>query len=151
MTGDLTIVDRVSYICDTLSTILWGTPVGSDCQPASEAELAILQLLWERGPQTARSIREAVYPAGTASQHGTVQKLLQRLEDKSLVERDRSQFVHVFRPTLTRSQYAGQQLETLAEQLTDGSLVPFLMHIVENRKLPARERKAIRDLLDRHS
>lgn len=115
---------------------------------ASEGELAILQLLWEQGALTARSIREALYPKGTASQHGTVQKLLQRLEDKALVERDRTQFVHLFRPTLTRDQYAGRQLETLADKITDGSLVPFLMHIVENRRVSARELKAIRDLLN---
>lgn len=116
---------------------------------ASEGELAILQLLWERGALTARSIREALYPEGTVSQHGTVQKLLQRLEEKALVERDRSQFVHLFRPTLSRDQYAGRQLESLAEKLTDGSLVPFLMHIVENRRVSARELKAVRDLLNK--
>jgi predicted transcriptional regulator len=114
---------------------------------ASEGELAILQLLWERGPLTARSIREALYPQGTTSQHGTVQKLLQRLEDKALIERDRSQFVHLFRPTLTRDQYAGGQLESLAEKITEGSLVPFLIHIVENKRVSAKELKAIRALL----
>jgi len=40
-------------------------------------------------------------------------------------------------------------LESLAEKLTDGSLVPFLTHIVDNRRVSARESKAIRDLLRR--
>jgi len=122
--------------------------VSTQPQSASEAELAILQMLWDQGSLTARAIRDALYPAGTASQHGTVQKLLQRLEEKRLIERDRSQFVHVFRASVTRSEYAGRQLEQLAEKLTDGSLVPFLTHLVEARRLSARERKAIRDLLD---
>jgi BlaI family transcriptional regulator, penicillinase repressor len=114
----------------------------------SETELAILQLLWDRGPLTARALREVLYPEGTTSQHGTVQKLLQRLEHKGFVERDRSEFVHRFRPTLSRSEYAGRQLESLAEKLTEGSLVPFVLHFVEGKKISARERKAIRDLLD---
>jgi len=122
--------------------------VSTQPQSASEAELAILQMLWDQGSLTARAIRDALYPAGTASQHGTVQKLLQRLEEKRLIERNRSQFVHVFRASVTRSEYAGRQLEQLAEKLTDGSLVPFLTHLVEARRLSARERKAIRDLLD---
>jgi predicted transcriptional regulator len=122
--------------------------VATQPQPASEAELAILQMLWDEGPMTSRAIRDALYSAATASRHGTVQKLLQRLEEKRLIERDRSEFVHVFRAAVTRSAYAGRQLESLAEKLTDGSLVPFLTHLVEARRLSARERKAIRDLLD---
>ena len=79
-----------------------------------------------------------------------MQKLLQRLEQKGYVERDRSQFVHLFRANVTRSQYAGEQLESLADKLTDGSLVPFLMHLMETRRISARERREIQNLLERH-
>jgi BlaI family penicillinase repressor len=117
-------------------------------QAASDAELAVLRLLWEHESLTAREIREVLYPEGTTSDHGTVQKLLQRLEDKNLITRDNSSFVHIFRATVSRSEMAGQQLETLAEKLTEGSLVPFIMHAVGSRKLTAQERKEIRQLLD---
>lgn len=117
-------------------------------QMASDAELAILKLLWENEPLTAREIREVLYPKGTPSDNGTVQKLLQRLEKKKLISRDGSSFVHVFRAKVTQSEMAGQQLETLAEKLTAGSLVPFIMHAVDNKKLTAKERKEIRQMLD---
>lgn len=115
-----------------------------------DAELAVMQLLWDDEQLTARQVREQLYPDETASNHGTVQKLLQRLEDKGYVERDRSQFVHLFRAIVSRPQYAGGQLESLAEKLTDGSLVPFLMHLMETRRISAKERREIQDLLDRH-
>ncbi len=117
-------------------------------QAASDAELAILRLLWKDESLTAREVREVLYPNGTSSDHGTVQKLLQRLESKKLISRDSSSFVHVFRAKVTRSEMAGQQLESLAEKLTEGSLVPFIIHAVGNKKLTRQERKEIRKLLD---
>ncbi|MEX2317325.1 MAG: BlaI/MecI/CopY family transcriptional regulator [Pirellulales bacterium] len=116
---------------------------------ATDAELAILKLLWEGGPLTARSIREQLYPAGTPSDHATVQKLLQRLEQKEFVARDRSEFAHSFAATVTREELAGNQLEALAEKLTDGSLVPFILHAVSAKRLTSEERNEIRRLLDR--
>ena len=126
------------------------TIVADQFPPLANAELAVIRLLWDRDQLTAREIREQLYPDETPSNHGTVQKLLQRLEQKGYVARDRSQFVHLFRAEISRRQYAGQQLESLADKLTDGSLVPFLTHLLEARKISAKERREIRKLLDRH-
>jgi BlaI family penicillinase repressor len=116
---------------------------------ATDAELAVLKLLWESEPLTARTICEQLYPSGTPSDQATVQKLLQRLEQKRLVDRDRSSFAHQFRATVTREALAGNHLEALAEKLTDGSIVPFILHAVESKQLTAKERNEIRRLLDR--
>jgi BlaI family transcriptional regulator, penicillinase repressor len=115
---------------------------------ATDAELAILKLLWEGGPLTARAIRERLYPGGTPSDHATVQKLLQRLERKRLVARDRGSFAHSFSAAVTREELAGTQLEALAARLTDGSMVPFILHAVSSKRLSAKERNEIRELLD---
>jgi BlaI family penicillinase repressor len=116
---------------------------------ATDAELAILKLLWENAALTAREIRERLYPRGTPSDHSTVQKLLQRLERKKLVARDRRSFAHSFRATVTREELAGEQLEVLASKMTDGSLVPFILHAVNAKPLTPQEREEIRRLLDR--
>lgn len=118
-------------------------------RPATDAELAILKLLWERDSLSAREIREQIYPRGTPSDHATVQTLLQRLERKKLVARDRTSFAHAFRAKVTREELAGEQLEALASKLTDGSMVPFIMHAVGSTPLTAEERREIRRLLDR--
>jgi predicted transcriptional regulator len=116
---------------------------------ATSAELAILKLLWAGEPLTARQIREQLYPSGTQSDHATVQKLLQRLEQKKLIARDRRSFAHMFHARVSREQMAGAELEALAEKLTDGSIVPFILHAVGTKTLSADERKEIRRLLDR--
>ena len=117
-------------------------------QQVTDAELAILKLLWDRQPLIAREIREALYPGEESSSHGTVQTLLGRLERKGLIRRDRTEFAHRFTASVTQASLAGQQLEALAAKMTDGSLVPFILHAVGSKKLSAKERQEIQRLLD---
>ena len=84
--------------------------------PLANAELAIMALLWQHDRLTARQIREQLYPGADKAQHGTVQRLLQRLEDKGFVRRDRTLAVHLFAAAITRQAYAGGQLESLADK-----------------------------------
>ncbi len=115
----------------------------------TNGELAVMRALWARGVLSARQIREELYPERTTSNHGTVQKFLQRLEAKGFVSRDRTHFMHLFEATLSQSEYAGAQLEALAEKLTEGSIVPFISHLVETKQLSSKERKEISELLRR--
>lgn len=113
-----------------------------------EAELAVLELLWIESPRTARQLTERLYPPGSPSDVSTVQKLLQRLEGKRLVCRDRSERTHTFSPSVTREEYAGGRLAELAERLSDGSLAPLLLHLVSSRRLTAKELAELRRVLD---
>ena len=118
----------------------------------ANAELAVMNLFWDEGRQlTAKEIREALYSDGAKNQHGTVQRLLQRLEDKGFVERDRSIAVHFFSPLVSREAYASQQLESLADKLTSGSVAPLISHLVEHKKISAKEIARIREVLDLHT
>lgn len=107
-----------------------------------------MDLLWRNERLTAREIREQLYPDATKAQHGTVQKLLQRLEDKGYVERDRRLSVHFFSAAISRQSYAGTQLESLAAKLTAGSFAPLITHLVEEKKISRDEIKRIRAILD---
>jgi BlaI family transcriptional regulator, penicillinase repressor len=118
-------------------------------QPVTDAELDVMKLIWEHQPINSGFIRKQLYPAGSASDHATVQKLLQRLEAKGVIERDRSSSPHTFRARVSCSDLAGQQLDALAERLTDGSLVPFIIHAIGKKRLSAEERAAILELLRR--
>jgi predicted transcriptional regulator len=83
----------------------------------TDAELAVLKILWERGPLTARAIAEDVYPGGAESEFAAIHSFLQRLERKGLVGRDRTSFVHVFSARCTQAEVAGEELKTLARRL----------------------------------
>ena len=59
-------------------------------QDITESELAVLRILWERGTATIRQLTDVLYPGGGAAQYATVQKLLDRMEAKGYVRRDRA-------------------------------------------------------------
>jgi len=119
--------------------------------PLANAELAVMELLWEVEHLTARAIREQLYPKETGAQHGTVQRLLQRLEDKGFVARDRDQPVHLFSARISREAYASGQLESLAGKLTGGSLAPLITHLMEHKKISLAEIKRLRHILEGRS
>src|SRR5579864_6317104 len=93
-------------------------------QDVTDAELAVLQALWDRGSATIRQLTEVIYAHGGASAYATVQKLLERLEVKGCVLRDRSPSVHVFSAAIDRDDLIGRRLQAMAEKLCGGSLTP---------------------------
>ena len=116
--------------------------------PLANAELAVMKLLWQNDRLTARQIREQLYPDADKAQHGTVQRLLQRLEAKGYVARDRNLSVHLFSAAVSRQTYAGTQLESLAAKLTAGSFAPLITHLIEQKKISRDEIDRIRAILD---
>lgn len=114
----------------------------------TERELAVLDVLWNRKRATIREITDALYTRRTTGEYATVQKLLERLEAKGCVRRDRSSFAHVFSAKISREKLIGQGLETLAEKLCAGSLTPLLMHLVEKGRLSEDQRRQLRELID---
>jgi predicted transcriptional regulator len=113
----------------------------------TETELALLKVLWSEGEQTVRQIAEALYAKGSAAEIGTVHSLLARLEKKKLVRRSRRTHPHRFSARISMEEIAGSELEAIAEKLSQGSMAPFLMHLVSNARLTRSEADEIRQLL----
>ena len=114
----------------------------------TDAELAVLQVLWDGGAATIRQLTDVLYPGGGTAQYGTVQKLLDRLESKECVRRDRKPPAHTFTAIIRREDLIGRRLQDMAEKLCGGSLTPLLTHLVRTKQMTARERQELRDLID---
>jgi predicted transcriptional regulator len=114
----------------------------------TDAELAVLQTLWDRGPSTIRVLSELLYGDVSDASYATVQKLLERLEEKGHVRRDRSGHAHVFSALTDRDTLVGQRLRSVAEKLTGGMLAPLLTHLVRAEALSSAERRELRALID---
>jgi BlaI family transcriptional regulator, penicillinase repressor len=108
---------------------------------------AVLQLLWERGPSTIRQLTEVLYPKQAASDHATVHRLLERLEQKGYVTRERGGAVQVFQAVRDREAVVGEQLEALVER-AGGSLQPLLTSLIRGGRLTAAELRELRDLVN---
>ena len=113
----------------------------------NDKELAVIQVIWKYRSATIRQITDEIYVRRTVGEYATVQKLLERLESKGYVKRDRSTFAHQFTSLVDRSELIGQGIQQLADKLCDGSLTPVLTHLVEARKLSERDREMLRDLI----
>src|SRR5438132_4818521 len=114
----------------------------------TDAELAVLQVLWDGGPATIRRLTDTLYPQGSQAHYATVQKLLERLEGKGCVSRERGTTAHTFAAAIDRDELIGRRLRAVAEKLCGGSLTPLLTHLVRARRLSARERQELRALID---
>jgi BlaI family transcriptional regulator, penicillinase repressor len=117
-------------------------------QNVTDAEWAILDVLWNQGPATVRHLTEVLYPSGSASEHGTVYKLLERLEAKGCVKRARSGGVYEFRATVARDEVIGRELEALVEKMCGGSLQPLLSNLVRVKRLTPVELRELLALVD---
>src|SRR3984893_14925199 len=117
----------------------------------TDAELAVLKMLWARGPLTAKAITETVYPDGAECEFAAVHSFLQRRERKGLVARDRSSFVHVFSPTASPADILGRDLKTLVERLGSRSIAPLIMQLIDQKRLSREEAAEIRKLIGNYS
>src|SRR5271157_416828 len=122
--------------------------MGRPARDITESELGVLRILWDRGTATIRHLTDVLYPGGGAAQYATVQKLLDRMEVKEYVQRDRSMFVHRFVPVLNRDQLIRRRLRSLVETLCDGSFTPLLTHLARAGDLTEEDRQALRAIIE---
>ncbi|HEX5043952.1 MAG TPA: BlaI/MecI/CopY family transcriptional regulator [Candidatus Polarisedimenticolaceae bacterium] len=113
----------------------------------TDAELAILRVLWQRGPSTVREVHEALSDTQDSG-YTTVLKLLQIMTDKGLVDRDASNRAHVYTSRYGQDRTQHQLLRDLADRAFGGSPARLVMHALSSTKASAEEMRAIRRLLD---
>jgi predicted transcriptional regulator len=121
-----------------------------DRQPPrpTDAELAILGVLWERGPSTVRDVHDELN-RHTPTGYTTVLKLLQIMTEKGLVVRDEAQRAHIYESRYSEQKTQRQLLSDLADRAFGGSAAKLVMQALSGRKANSDELNAIRHLLDR--
>jgi predicted transcriptional regulator len=113
----------------------------------TDAEVAILRVLWARGPSTVREVAEAM---GRENAYTTVLKLLQIMTDKGLVRRDESERTHVYKATASEDQTKRQLVADLLDKVFEGSATKLVMQALSTGKASPEEIDEIRKLLDSH-
>jgi BlaI family transcriptional regulator, penicillinase repressor len=118
-----------------------------DPRKPTEAELAILRVLWARGPSTVRDVFDAL---GGEGAYTTVLKLLQIMIEKGLVRRDESARTHVYEAAFSQDQTQKQLVSDLLDRVFDGSAATLVLQALEAGKASPGEIAEIRKLLDKH-
>jgi predicted transcriptional regulator len=114
----------------------------------TEAELEILQVLWERRGGTVREVHEALHRrSGTG--YTTVLKQLQIMHDKGLVDRDEARRAHVYRAVVSKERTQKRFLADMLRRVFDGSPSRLVLQALGDHKASREELREIRKLLDR--
>ena len=114
----------------------------------TDAELAILQVLWDHGPSTVREVQTHLGGEDHVG-YTTALKLLQIMHDKGIVHRDESARAHVYRPADSRDQAQRGLVGDLLERAFSGSSETLVLRALEVKKSSPEELRRIRELLDR--
>jgi BlaI family transcriptional regulator, penicillinase repressor len=113
----------------------------------TDAELAILRVLWDRGPSTVRQVHDVLGRERVAA-YTTALKLLQIMTEKGLVERDDRDRTHVYRARLTEGQTQRQLVRDLLDRAFGGSATKLVMQALAARRASPDELREIKRLID---
>jgi predicted transcriptional regulator len=113
----------------------------------TDAELAILRILWERGPSTVRQVHDVLALERQAA-YTTALKLLQIMTEKGLVERDERDRTHVYRARLGEEQTQRQLVRDLVDRAFGGSAMKLVVQALASRRASAEELRDIRKAID---
>ena len=111
-------------------------------------ELTILNVLWDRGPQSVREIH-GVLNASKPTGYTTVLKMLQIMTDKGLVERDETVRPQIYRARHSQDRTQKHMVRDLIDRVYGGSVKALVLHALSTRKSSPKELEAIEKLLDR--
>ena len=114
----------------------------------TEAELEILQILWENGPSTVRFIND-VLNKKKAVGYTTTLKIMQIMSEKNLVTRDEENRSHIYSAAYKEDETQKVLLDKFLESAFGGSASKLVMQALGNRKTSKREIEEIREFLDK--
>jgi BlaI family transcriptional regulator, penicillinase repressor len=113
----------------------------------TDAELAILRILWDRGPSTVRQVLERM-TAERQPGYTTALKLLQIMTEKGLVDRDERDRTHIYRARLSEETTQRQLVRDLVDRAFGGSAGKLVMQALATRRASVEELKDIRQAID---
>jgi predicted transcriptional regulator len=116
----------------------------------TDAELAILRVLWAKGASTVRQVHEVVAD-GRPLVYTTTLKLLQIMTEKGLVRRQELGRSHLYQARYGEEETQRRLVGDLLERAFGGSAAKLVLQALAATRATAEERRQIRDLLEKES
>lgn len=110
------------------------------------AELAILGVLWRRGPSTVRQVHEALN-AVKETGYTTVLKFMQIMHEKGLLSRDETPYAHVYQARLPQEEAQRTLVADLLDRAFEGSMSSLVLQALSSRKATPEELAEIHKIL----
>jgi len=115
----------------------------------TDSELAILRVLWSRGPSTVRAVYDDLKSAKPVG-YTTILKLMQIMAEKGLVRRNEEQRTHVYEAVAPRESTQRQIVGDLLDRAFGGSAMQLVMQALSAKRASPAEIEQIRRLLDQY-
>jgi BlaI family transcriptional regulator, penicillinase repressor len=112
----------------------------------TDAELEILQVLWEHGPSTVRQVNERMNLDKKVG-YTTTLKLLQIMTEKGITLRDQVERIHIYSPAVEMSETRSQLLDRFVDTAFGGSAMSLVMQALGNHKASNEEMTQIKEIL----
>jgi len=114
----------------------------------TDRELAILGVLWDKGPSSVRDVHEALQQEDETG-YTTTLKLMQIMVDKGLLVREVGGPKHIYRPAVSEERTQKQLIGDLLDRVFAGSAEKLVMRALSAKRVSAKELKRIRQMLDK--
>ena len=115
----------------------------------TDSELAIMRVLWDRGPSSVREVLEDLNSRREQPlAYTTVLRFLQIMTEKRLVVREEGERGHVYEPSVPANQTKQHLVRDLMDRLFDGSARELVVQALGTHKVSKSEIREIRKLLD---
>ena len=112
----------------------------------TDAELAILGVLWTQGPSTVRQVHQALADARETG-YTTTLKLMQIMAEKGLVARDESTRTHVYSASASRDATQRQLISDLVDRAFGGSAAQLVLQALSAHPASSEELTEIQRLI----
>jgi BlaI family transcriptional regulator, penicillinase repressor len=112
----------------------------------TEAELRLMEVLWQKGPVTVHSVLEAL-PPKPALAYNSVLTTIRILEKKGYVQHVKEGRAHVYMPLVGREQATRFEIRNLVGRFFKNSHELLLLNILEDKSIDAEELTRVRELL----
>jgi BlaI family transcriptional regulator, penicillinase repressor len=113
----------------------------------TEAELRIMQVLWQRESGTVQQILDGL-PARPALAYNTVLTTIRILERKGYVGHDKDGRAHIYRPTVQRDEASRSEIRHLVGRFFRNSHEDLVLNILEDRGIAPAELERLRKMLE---
>jgi len=112
----------------------------------TEAELRLMDVLWEKGPATVQQVLDAL-PRRPALAYNSVLTTIRILEKKGYVKHAKDGRAHVYRPLVERADATRSEISHLLHRFFKNSRELLVLNILEDQKLDAEELRRLRELV----
>ena len=114
----------------------------------TELELAILKIVWDRGPSTVREVREALLPDRDLA-HTSVMTIMTIMTKKGYLKRAKSGNKYVYRPAVQPDATTGGMLRDIVDRAFDGSAATVILNLLETADIDPEELEHLQSIIDR--